>query len=268
MTSPYVPRRVAAAELGLSLGSLRAGVTGPILRADLDRWRDDPPRWLAKRQKRKAANRRRQASRGRPVCVVCGGGPDVRMYPRTAAKWLLVCRPCHDAGSAAHRLDPGRRCDVDLSLGGFVGYPLPDPYTVTPTAGPSDVLEALAPFVSAWGAICTLSCGFSVDICRTDEGELRYGPKPYDPGVKALLAAKLLRMLHEGGGMTLRTFTEAVDVDTGLPIKELRGWLFIAGTFAAISADSLRLSYETDPESGELIAPEPAVMFPEPRVSG
>ncbi len=270
MMSPNVPYGVAAAELGLSQGSLRrAGVTGPITRADLDAWQKDPPPWLAKRQKRKAQKARRQASKIRPVCLVCGGGPDVRMFPKTAAKWLLVCRSCHNAGRAAHLLGPRRRWDVNLSLGGgFVGYPLPDPNAVTLTATASDVLAALAPNVSVRGAICTLSSGFKVDIWRTNAGELQYGHEPYCEGVKALLEAKLFRLLHEGGGMTLRTFTAATDADTGLPIKELRGWLFTAGTFVPLSADSLGRCFETDSESGELIPPEPAVVFPEPQISG
>jgi hypothetical protein len=269
MTSPNVPRGVAAAELRVSGGDLRrAGVTGPISRADLEAWKENPPPWLAKCQRRNASNARRQASRIRPLRLVCGGGPDVRMYPTTAAKWQLVCRPCHEAGRGAHLLDPRQPWNVTFGLDGFVGYPLPDPNAVMLTASPGDVLEVLAPFMSENGAVCTLSSGFTVDVGRTENGELRYGHEPYCQAIKALLMAKLFTLLLEGGGLTLRTFTNALDAETGLPIKELRGWLFTAGTFVPVSADDLKVAFETDPDSGELLVPEPAVVFPDPQMSG
>lgn len=64
----------------------------------------------------------------------------------------------------------------------------------------------------------------------------------------------------------LRTFTDRVDPETGLPIKKLRGFLVLYNQSGGIdvkevSIDDLVDAFTTDPVTGEKIPHEPAVEY-------
>lgn len=102
---------------------------------------------------------------------------------------------------------------------------------------------------------------FVIDLTRTEKG-VRYG---YALGHKELFLAKLLNSASETAAIILRSFTNAKNPRTGLPLKELRGYVVraLAGRieFFKISPDEMRDAHCTDSRTGRPIAPEEDVIF-------
>jgi hypothetical protein len=97
----------------------------------------------------------------------------------------------------------------------------------------------------------------TMDLHRED-GAVQFG---YAPGHKDLLMARLINY----GGLILRSFLEEKDPQTGLPIKELRGWSLMLGdgdlVVTRIPADDLYWACNTDSQTGERLKPEPDVRY-------
>jgi hypothetical protein len=104
---------------------------------------------------------------------------------------------------------------------------------------------------------------FQFDLNRQGE-KIKYG---YHPGHEALIRARVLRMLTEGGraGFIVRSFLEGKHPETGFPYKELRGYLVWiennAIKFEALSAREVMEAHTTDASTGEPIPAEKEVIF-------
>jgi hypothetical protein len=104
----------------------------------------------------------------------------------------------------------------------------------------------------------------SWDISRRKNGFLTFGaspslwPKFYDHFVKSISKINFSSVI-------LRSFTDKIHAETGLPIKELRGyrvWLHKHEfKFEQISLEELVSAMNTDYESGLRLPPEPAVIY-------
>jgi hypothetical protein len=98
---------------------------------------------------------------------------------------------------------------------------------------------------------------FTVDLRR--KGALvKYG---YGPGVKELLMARLCQTT----GIILRSFLPDKHLETGHPMKELRGYCtFIENSafdYQKVPMDELKVSCETHCETGEPLEPEKEVIY-------
>ena len=98
---------------------------------------------------------------------------------------------------------------------------------------------------------------FTVDLHR--KGALvKYG---YGPLAKALLVAKLCHP----SGIILRSFLPEKHLETGHPLKELRGYCtFIENStfeYQKVPIDELKVSCETHCETGEPLEPEKEVIY-------
>ncbi len=129
--------------------------------------------------------------------------------------------------------------------------------------------EALGEYVSR-DAILTLGCGDSEyfythpwDI-RRKGGRLYYG---YEKAHYLLLISRIYWCLENWGyvSLILRSFTEKRDRRTGLPIKQIRGFLLRRYQkelrLERIPLDELIQANTIDPETGERIPPEPLVEY-------
>jgi hypothetical protein len=100
---------------------------------------------------------------------------------------------------------------------------------------------------------------FRLDLKREVRSDrVRYG---YVAGLKEVLKARL----QQGGIIILRSFTEEIDSQTHLPIKEIRGYVITTQNndiiYQRLLPDDLFWSSTTDPHSGKRLAPEPAVRY-------
>ena len=105
----------------------------------------------------------------------------------------------------------------------------------------------------------------SWDVKRLRSGHVVYGanpalwPKFYEWLSRAVESNEVV-------GVTLRSFTDLVDERTGLPIKELRGYVLRATgegdvEYRQLSAAELVQAYSRNPLTGEPLEPEPAVVY-------
>jgi len=102
------------------------------------------------------------------------------------------------------------------------------------------------------------------DITRVGPSEFVYGAHPhlwpefYGWFVESLRSNGVLSII-------LRSFRKEVDELTGLPVKELRGYVVsMSGgriTYRQLTARELFEAHTTDPVTGERIEPEPAVIY-------
>ncbi|MEM4969791.1 MAG: hypothetical protein QXE01_00900 [Sulfolobales archaeon] len=102
------------------------------------------------------------------------------------------------------------------------------------------------------------------DAKKLKDGFVIYGANPrlwpdfYRWFKESLLQSKILTIL-------LRSFRKEIDEITGLPIKEIRGYIVhIEGSnlrYTQLSARELLEAHIKDPRTGEKLEPEPAVIF-------
>lgn len=118
-------------------------------------------------------------------------------------------------------------------------------------------------------AILTIGCGsqeefyaHSWDVRRRGR-RLYYG---YNKFHYLLLIARIYWCLSNWGQLSLilRSFTGRVDRRTGLPIKQIRGFMLFYRDglrLEKVSLEDLIEAETTDPETGEKLPPEPAVEY-------
>jgi len=104
----------------------------------------------------------------------------------------------------------------------------------------------------------------SWDVMRLSNNQLVYGANPkYWPEFYVWLeeSLKMSRTLSA----ILRSFLDIIDEGSGLPYKEIRGYvLTLTGgraTYTQLSARELRQALTTDPKTGRELPPEPAVIY-------
>jgi len=102
------------------------------------------------------------------------------------------------------------------------------------------------------------------DVTRAGPNEFVYGTNPhlwpefYGWFVESLRSSEVLSII-------LRSFRKEVDELTGLPVKELRGYVVSMSegkiTYRQLTARELFEAHTTDSATGERIEPEPAVIY-------
>jgi hypothetical protein len=102
------------------------------------------------------------------------------------------------------------------------------------------------------------------DASRLKENLVVYGADPeFWPEFYKWLSNSLKK--SKTISILLRSFTKKVDETTGLPIKEIRGYIVsLEGNnikYHQLTARELLEAYTRDPETGKRIEPEPAVIF-------
>lgn len=118
----------AGDRLGVSGGDIRRA-TGArrVSEARLAAWLAEPPMWVVRCRRRKAANERKKAAMVPVTCVACGCSELRRPTTAKAARDLvLMCDDCDRAGRKPAMIVPagwrlGKRPQV---AGGFVGWEL------------------------------------------------------------------------------------------------------------------------------------------------
>lgn len=124
------------------------------------------------------------------------------------------------------------------------------------------VEQALITVLCADGEVLELS------VIRGENGELVYGDYPGSDEGHRLLEAMLLRGLALGGGsMILRSLLYEIDSASGLPLKELRGWVLnpsgsdLEQAVERQSPSAIKQAFAVDATTGQLLAVEPAVLY-------
>lgn len=117
--------------LGVSGGDIRRATGAKrVNEAQLGAWQAEPPIWLVRCRKRKAADQRKKAAMVPVTCVVCGCSELRRPGTAKAVRDLvLVCGDCDRAGRRpAVIVPPGWRLAKHSQVaGGFVGWELQEP---------------------------------------------------------------------------------------------------------------------------------------------
>ncbi len=128
---PPVSLGRAGERLGVSGGDIRRATGAErVSEARLAAWLAEPPAWLVRCRKRKAANDRKKAAMVPVTCVVCGCGEPRRPGTAKAVRDLvLVCDDCDRAGRKPAVVVPaGWRLGKHPQVaGGFVGWELREP---------------------------------------------------------------------------------------------------------------------------------------------
>lgn len=128
---PPVSLGRAGERLGVSGGDIRRATGAErVSEARLAAWLAEPPAWLVRCRKRKAANDCEKAAMVPVTCVVCGYSEPRR--PRTAkavCDLVLVCDDCDRAGKKPAVVVPAgwRLGKYPQVAGGFVGWELREP---------------------------------------------------------------------------------------------------------------------------------------------
>lgn len=119
-------------------------------------------------------------------------------------------------------------------------------------------------------AILTVGCGSTDSFyvhpwdVRRRGGRLHYG---YSLSHYLLLVARIYWCLENWGqaSLILRSFTNRRDKRTGLPIKQIRGFLLVRHgkefKLEKVPLDDLIWANTTDPNTGERLPPEPSVEY-------
>lgn len=85
----------------------------------------------------------------------------------------------------------------------------------------------------------------------------------YEPGHLALLVAKVINMLFDGGAITIRQFREdKVEIgDREFPRKNIYSIVFVDGDWKPVPPEGVQWCQEHD-FNGEPIEPEPGLVYP------
>jgi hypothetical protein len=87
-----------------------------------------------------------------------------------------------------------------------------------------------------------------------------------DPGVREILIQYLVQASRAGCSLVLRSVTEASDAESGLPIKEIRGYYLRreqgVPTWYRLDSDAMWNAFTRDVQTGEYLPAGPDVVFP------